>query len=407
VGYLLLTDSVFAFDLVGHRGARGLAPENTLPGFARALSLGVTALEFDTAITKDGVVVISHDPALNPDITRDKNGKWLRNPGPTIYSLTFEELQQYDVGRLKPDTNYAKLFPEQKAVDGTRIPKLADLIALVRKSGNEQVRFNIEIKVSPLKPSETLDPETFAKTLVELIRKEGIEARVSILSFDWRTLQVVQKIAPQIPTVYISGSSANRVGKKYPKNGKSPFILAVFMTCKGVRNNAMNFSCKNISDLGTRIAFRAFPPSILCLASSEILDPESWVSSGGEKNCLWGLWPGPLYLLRPEDLQGSRPALCGSARLPGHGDPARGLPKVREGEAGEAGLVGRLSFLHQTVCLLRRPPLSGFEYSGHRRRAPLGLENGQGLGDAVHARDTAPDRYPGAGGHWSGRGFGP
>jgi glycerophosphoryl diester phosphodiesterase len=204
VGYLLLTDSVFAFDLVGHRGARGLAPENTLPGFARALSLGVTALEFDTAITKDGVVVISHDPALNPDITRDKNGKWLRNPGPTIYSLTFEELQQYDVGRLKPDTNYAKLFPEQKAVDGTRIPKLADLIALVRKSGNEQVRFNIEIKVSPLKPSETLDPETFAKTLVELIRKEGIEARVSILSFDWRTLQVVQKIAPQIPTVYIS-----------------------------------------------------------------------------------------------------------------------------------------------------------------------------------------------------------
>ncbi|MGA2957054.1 MAG: glycerophosphodiester phosphodiesterase [Thermodesulfobacteriota bacterium] len=204
VACLLLTSSALAFDLQGHRGARGLAPENTLPAFARALSLGVTALELDTAITKDGVVVISHDPSLNPDITRDKFGKWLEKPGPAIHSLTFDELQQFDVGRLKPYTNYAKLFPEQKAVDGTRIPKLADLFALSKKSGNDQVRFNIEIKVSPLKPSETLDPETSAKMVVEMIRKEAMEARVSILSFDWRTLQAVQKIAPEIPTVYIS-----------------------------------------------------------------------------------------------------------------------------------------------------------------------------------------------------------
>jgi len=204
VGCLLLTASALAHDLVGHRGARGLAPENTLPAFSRALSLGVTALELDTAITKDGVIVISHDPALNPDITRDKDGKGLRKPGPTIHSLTFDELQQYDVGRLKPNSDYAKLFPEQRAVDATRIPKLADLFALVKKSGNEQVRFNVEIKVSPLKPSETPPPETFAKRLVELIRKEGMEARVSILSFDWRTLQVVHKISPEIPTVYLS-----------------------------------------------------------------------------------------------------------------------------------------------------------------------------------------------------------
>ncbi len=146
---LLLTSSALAFDLIGHRGARGLAPENTLPSFARALSLGVTVLELDTAITKDGVIVISHDPSLNPNITRDKDGKWLAKPGPAIHSLTFNELQQYDVGRLKPNTNYAKSFPEQKSVDGTRIPRLADLFALVKKSGNEQVRFNIELKVSP------------------------------------------------------------------------------------------------------------------------------------------------------------------------------------------------------------------------------------------------------------------
>jgi glycerophosphoryl diester phosphodiesterase len=204
VGCLLFTSSGLAFDLQGHRGARGLAPENTLPAFARALSLGVTTLELDTAITEDRVVVISHNPSLNPDITRDKDGKWLPKTGPAIHSLTFAELQQYDVGRLKPNTDYAKLFPEQRAVDGTRIPKLAGLFALVKKSGNEQVRFNIETKISPLHPNETLDPESFAKTLVELIQKEGMGARVSIQSFDWRTLQVVQKIAPEIPTVYLS-----------------------------------------------------------------------------------------------------------------------------------------------------------------------------------------------------------
>ena len=192
---LLFVHPVLAFDLQGHRGARGLAPENTLPAFATALSLGVTTLELDVGITKDGEVVISHNPSLNPDITRDKDGKWLPKTGPAIHSLTFAELQQYDVGRLKPNTDYAKLLSEQSAVDGTRIPKLADLFELVKKSGNEQVRFNIETKTSPLNPNETLDPENFAKTLVELTQKEGMATRVTIQSFDWRTLLVVQKMA--------------------------------------------------------------------------------------------------------------------------------------------------------------------------------------------------------------------
>jgi glycerophosphoryl diester phosphodiesterase len=201
---LLLSSSALAFDLIGHRGARGLAPENTLASFARALSLGVTVLELDTAITKDGMIVISHDPSLNPNITRDKDGKWLAKTGPAIHSLTSNELHQYDVGRLKPDSDYARLFPEQRPVDGVRIPRLADLFALVKKSGNDQVRFNVELKVSPLKPDETLDPETYTKRVIELVQKERMGARVSILSFDWRTVQVVQKIAPEIPTVYLS-----------------------------------------------------------------------------------------------------------------------------------------------------------------------------------------------------------
>lgn len=194
----------FAFDLQGHRGARGLAPENTLPAFAAALSLGVTTLELDTGITKDGVVVISHDPRLNLDITRTKDGSWLAQPGPAIYSLTFDELQQYDVGRLKPGTDYARRYPRQQPMDGTRIPRVVDLFALVARSGNAKVRFNVETKISPLEPAETPEPETFARTLLEVIRRGGMAARTTIQSFDWRTLQVVQRIAPDIPTVYLT-----------------------------------------------------------------------------------------------------------------------------------------------------------------------------------------------------------
>lgn len=202
--WLLLAQPALAFDLQGHRGARGLAPENTLPAFAVALSLGVTTLELDTAITRDGMVVIAHDSTLNPDITRDASGRWLEKRGPAIHALTLAELQQYDVGRIKPGTEYAKRHAGQTAVDGTRIPRLADLFSLVRRSGNQQIRFNLETKLSPLEPGEAPDPATFARTLVERIRREGMAARATIQSLDWRTLHAVQRIAPDIPTVYLS-----------------------------------------------------------------------------------------------------------------------------------------------------------------------------------------------------------
>jgi glycerophosphoryl diester phosphodiesterase len=193
-----------ALDIQGHRGARGLAPENTLPAFARALSLGVTTLEMDCAITRDGVAVVIHDPVLNPDITRGPDGGWLEQAGPAIWTLAFAELQRYDVGRLKPGTAYAKRWPEQRPVDGTRIPRLADVFALVKRSGNATVRFNIETKISPLAPAETTDPGDFARRLISAVRSAGIAERTAVQSFDWRTLAVVQKEAPEIATVYLT-----------------------------------------------------------------------------------------------------------------------------------------------------------------------------------------------------------
>src|ERR1700682_891576 len=98
VAALWLAGCATPFDLQGHRGARGLAPENTLPAFAKALAIGVTTLELDTAITRDGVVVVSHHPWLNPDLARGPDGSWLESRGPNIRDLTYEELSRYDVG---------------------------------------------------------------------------------------------------------------------------------------------------------------------------------------------------------------------------------------------------------------------------------------------------------------------
>ena len=193
-----------AFDLQGHRGSRGLAPENTLPAFAKGLSIGVATLEMDAAITRDDVVVVSHDPALNPNITRGPDGQWLDKKGPLIKDLTFAELQRYDVGRLNPNSNYAKGFTDQVPVDGTHPPKLSDVFDLVKRSGNKEVQFDIETKVFPLAPADTLPPEVFTRRLIAEIRKAGMEARTMIQSFDWRTLQVVKVEAREMRTVYLT-----------------------------------------------------------------------------------------------------------------------------------------------------------------------------------------------------------
>ena len=212
-----------AFDLQGHRGARGLVPENTLEAFATALKIGVTTLELDLAMTKDGVLVVSHDSILNPDHTRGPDGQFLAAAGPAIRSLTLDEVKRYDVGRLKPGTAYAANFPEQRGMDGIRIPALSDVFDLVRSSGAAHVRFNIETKLTPTSAADTPDPETFAAAFAEAVRAAGLTARVTLQSFDWRTIQVMRRIAPEIERVCLTMDGGSGDTLKRGKPGPSPW----------------------------------------------------------------------------------------------------------------------------------------------------------------------------------------
>lgn len=195
---------VMAFELQGHRGARGLLPENTLAGFERALEIGVTTLELDIAISADGVPVISHDPELNPALTRDAQGRWIKHKGPLIRNLSLAQLQTYDVGRLDPSSEYARQFAGQQPRDGQRLPTLAALFARVNALGADKVQFAIETKIFPNRPQDTPGPQEFVDSLLTVIRQAHMVDRVRIISFDWRTLQLVQKLEPAIETVYVT-----------------------------------------------------------------------------------------------------------------------------------------------------------------------------------------------------------
>ena len=212
------------FDLEGHRGARGLAPENTLAAFARALALGVSTLELDTGVTRDGVVVVGHDERLNPDFTRDAAGRWIDAPGPAVFALTRDELLRYDVGRLKPGTAYAARFPEQQPADGQRMPTLADVFALAGKARNTTVRFNVETKLDARHPELTAAPEAFADAVIAVIRGARMADRTTLQSFDWRTLRYAQRVAPEIKTVCLTVQQPGDDNVQVGKPGPSPLL---------------------------------------------------------------------------------------------------------------------------------------------------------------------------------------
>ena len=202
--YFVLNGNAMAFDIEAHRGGRALFPENTLQSFANALSIGVDTLELDIGVTSDGAIVVSHERGLNPDLARSPDGSYVAPPGIPFVRLLLEDVKKYDVGQIRPGSAYAAQFPEQHAVPGTPIPTLMEVLDLVRKSGDAHVRLNIETKIDPDHPDESPDPQRFVTLLLDLLAAEKFSGRAMVQSFDWRTLQLVQKLAPAIPTVYLT-----------------------------------------------------------------------------------------------------------------------------------------------------------------------------------------------------------
>jgi glycerophosphoryl diester phosphodiesterase len=176
----------------GHRGARAVLPENTIPAFEHAIEAGADFLELDLAVTRDNVLVVSHDPVLPDSLCAGGGGTRV------IREMTLAELRRWDCGSR---TNPA--FPEQKPVPGARVPTLDEVLALAARGS---FGFNIETKVSALHPDYTPAPEEFARLVLDAVRRRGLEKRVLVQSFDFRTLHAMKRLAPGIPLAALYGA---------------------------------------------------------------------------------------------------------------------------------------------------------------------------------------------------------
>lgn len=183
--------------VIGHRGARGLLPESSLPGFAKAIDLKVDMIELDIGITRDETVVVHHDFTLNPEITRDCTGNWIETNSIRICDLTYEELFQYDIGVIKPNSDYRIQFPHQDSRNGCRIPTLEEVVSLVNTSG-QYVIFCIEAKYFPKEPLSTHPLKKFSEVLANEIIRLDIATTSIIQSFDWQMAQVIQELVPHL-----------------------------------------------------------------------------------------------------------------------------------------------------------------------------------------------------------------
>lgn len=217
-------------DIQGHRGARALFPENTLEGFLAAFALGVSAFELDVGMTADGVVVVSHDPTLNPDLTRDTSSAWLTTRGPTIRTLSYAELNRYDVGRIRPGSRTSFLFPDQQPHDGARIPALAAVLAAL-----PQARFTIEVKTDPAHPDWTAAPHLLADTTLSVVDEANAASRVTLESFDWRVQRHIRETRPDIKLAWLTRAETVRDAVRWWNGTASGLTVPATVAAEGGR----------------------------------------------------------------------------------------------------------------------------------------------------------------------------
>lgn len=229
-------------DLQGHRGARGLVPENSIPSVLAALNLGVETLELDVVISRDNQVVVSHEPWMSPTICRTPTGEAVSEEtarGYNIYAMDFAEVAGFDCGsRGHPS------FPRQRPTAVWKplletVVRIADGYAL--SSGNRPPRYNVEIKSAPendgiYHPA----PEVFARLVYDVLSRERVLGRSNIQSFDPRALRAVRAIDPRLPIALLvsndDGFDANldRLG----------FVPAIYSPDKALVDEALMQSAR-------------------------------------------------------------------------------------------------------------------------------------------------------------------
>lgn len=215
LGAVTMAEAAPRIQVHGHRGARAMRPENTLPAFEYAIAAGVDVVELDLAVTSDGVLVVSHDQAMNRKICQGPEGE------SAIHKLTLAQVREWDCGALKNPE-----FPKQQPVPGSQIPTLDEVFALGSKGA---FSFNIELKSDPKHADLAPEPRVFAQLVAESVRRHKMEQQVIVQSFDFRTLLAMREIAPELRMAALYGGMPKDLVEISKEAGGTPIVAPHYM----------------------------------------------------------------------------------------------------------------------------------------------------------------------------------
>lgn len=190
--------------IVGHRGARGILPENSIIGFDFALSTGVDLLEFDVLLTADDVPVITHNHELHGSGVRGPDGEFLKGDLPRVRSLRMEDVLGFDIGRLDGASDYGRRFPDQAQMDGIRVPRLSELLTLVSQPKYANACLMLELKSDPDFALDPVARKRIVSVVCDEVRAAGLTDRTLLHSFDWALLAECRRQAPDMPVSFLT-----------------------------------------------------------------------------------------------------------------------------------------------------------------------------------------------------------
>lgn len=195
--------------VVGHRGARGILPENSMVGFDFALSIGVDLLEFDVLLSGDDIPVITHNHEFHGSAVRGADGAFLNGENLRVASLTMADIERFDVGRLNVETEYGRRFPDQAQMDGVRVPRLSELLQLVSQPGYASACLMLELKSDPDLAQDSAERARIVSIVCDEVRRAEMTDRTLLHSFDWALLAECRRQAPDMPLSFLTQLQEN------------------------------------------------------------------------------------------------------------------------------------------------------------------------------------------------------
>ncbi|MCP4821709.1 MAG: glycerophosphodiester phosphodiesterase [Shimia sp.] len=275
--------------LVGHRGARGIMPENTIEGFAFTVKSGVVALEFDVVLTKDQIPVVTHNHELLNAATRGADGKWLTGDELRVADLTLSDLQSFDVGGLDGRTVYGQRFPDQMFLSDVSVPTLANLLDMAKAPGGDNILFLLELKSDLDLACDRRAGKTLVCEVVRAIRERNLEQQTVLHSFDWNLLDICKDIAPDMPRSFLTQlpENADDPGEDSSKSIAPDFATLGKPVPQAVADAGGQMWCPYFMDVTPELVAQAHALGLLVTTwtVNEVQDIQCMIDAGVDGIC--------------------------------------------------------------------------------------------------------------------------